>query len=344
MILNVKKAPKLFLGFAALGLLAAGAGVGVHIARANGIPATKALTYVGTLEGTDGQLIEGPHDIALAVWDSGVQGEGTKWCEVPAQSLIVKAGRFELSLPDTCPAGFNDRSDTFLEITVDGESMGRSKVGAVPYAAEADTAGKARVANQAAPGSPLAQTLAAANARIDTAAVADAWADCQVVAMLQEAAALGAAARTAASNTFPAKCRRVGDSLEVMATFLGAGQVPCGTLTSATNNTAGFGVSLGLSVVGFEVDDDKLIRPGFGAPVGSGRIGTGGVTVQRFNVPSVGDTVWDNRVWVYPLSGSTFTDCARPSASAPWTQTVGFPTTTVRFTIPVKGFSATVAP
>jgi hypothetical protein len=49
------------------------------------------------------------------------------------------AGRFQLALPD-CQAAVGASPDLWLEAIVDGKSLGRTKLGAVPYAIEASHA------------------------------------------------------------------------------------------------------------------------------------------------------------------------------------------------------------
>jgi hypothetical protein len=371
---NVKSTHKWLLAFAALGLLTVG-GVGLHLARANGIPSTKALTYVGTLEDAGGKLVEGPHDIGLVVWDSGVQGDGTKWCEVAPQSLIVKNGRFELSLPDSCPAGFKDRADTFLEISVDGENMGRSRVGAVPYAVEADTASSARRATNAdhadqadaatgakevIAGGGLDQALASGsaatqqvNARVDNAGIIEAWKECTVRGMLTPGNA-SPPRGSFSSHDHPAKCRRVGDSLEVMGSFYstpGASElrVSCSELypNPGPGELNSF-PSYSIAIVGFDVDDDKLRRDGPGAMVGSIRIETTGafsdLPLFRAALTEPGQSAEQNRLILQGATAGVAGICARAFTNAPYVGFVSHPTLAYHFTIPIKGWGATVAP
>lgn len=374
MIKDVKGTHKLVFGFAALGILTA-SGIGLHIARANGIPATKALTYVGTLEDAAGKLLEGPHDIGLTVWDSGVQGEGTKWCEAPVQSLVVKNGRFELSLPDSCPAGFNDRADTFLEILVDGESMGRSRIGAVPYAVEADTASKARRATNAdhadqadaatgakevIAGGGLEKALGDAaaatdkvNARVDTAGVIEAWKDCSVRGMVTPSN--GALPRGSfSSKDHVAKCRRVGDSVEVMGSFYAAPgtqdlQVQCADIYPNPGNTGITAFpSYSIAIVGLDIDDAKLRREGPGALVGMIRLeapgGQSDLPLFRAALTEPGDAVQQNRLLLQGATGTPAGFCSRISTNLPYSGTISHPTVSYRFTVPIKNIGATVAP
>ena len=46
-------------------------------------------------------------------------------------------------LPDACLAGIHASANLWSEVLVDGGSVGRAKIGAVPYAVEADTASNA---------------------------------------------------------------------------------------------------------------------------------------------------------------------------------------------------------
>ncbi len=130
-------------------------------ARAAGIPAANALTYTGYLETPDGKPIATDINVTVNVWDAATDGK--KVCEATAEKLKPVAGRFQVPLPD-CQAPVGATPDLWLEALIDGTSLGRTKVGAVPYAVEAN---HASVADAAGEGSPLATQLTELQAGID---------------------------------------------------------------------------------------------------------------------------------------------------------------------------------
>jgi hypothetical protein len=108
-------------------------------AGADGIPSTGALTYSGTLEDTAGALLTGDHEIEVRLWPAA-SGGTTPLCTTTPQSVTVVSGRFFLTLPDDCTTDVKANADVWTEVLVDGASLGRARVGAVPYAVEADRA------------------------------------------------------------------------------------------------------------------------------------------------------------------------------------------------------------
>jgi hypothetical protein len=146
---------------------------------ANGIPATAAMTYSGTLEDPSGAPLGGTKSIGLTFWDQAANG--TSQCSVPPSQLALDQGRFDIILPDTCTAAVKANPDLWIEITVDGASLGRSKAGAVPYAVEAahavnsDTAANATNATKATTATNATSATNATNAtNATTAATANA--------------------------------------------------------------------------------------------------------------------------------------------------------------------------
>jgi hypothetical protein len=125
---------------AVLGLVLAG-GFLAGRAWAEGIPATGALTYTGTLEDVNGVALTGAKSIEVRLWDA--QTAGTQQCSAGPTSLNLVGGRFQLSLPDACTASAKAGPDRWVEVLVDAGSLGRTKLGAVPYAVEASHAATA---------------------------------------------------------------------------------------------------------------------------------------------------------------------------------------------------------
>lgn len=134
-------------------VLASGATLLAVRAYAAGIPATNALTYTGYLETPDGKPVTSAVNLDVYVWSAAAAG--SKVCEVSVGNVTPVAGRFQVSLPDACTTAVKGSPNLWLELRVDGSSLGRSKLGAVPYAVEAahatnaDSAAKADSATTA---------------------------------------------------------------------------------------------------------------------------------------------------------------------------------------------------
>jgi len=123
------------------------ASVGTFVAvtaRAAGIPAVSALTYSGYLESPDGTPLSNKVGVSIDVWNAASAGK--KVCSVATTSITPVSGRFQVTLPDACTTAVGDNADLWLEVTVDGTSLGRTKLGAVPYAVEASHAASADAA------------------------------------------------------------------------------------------------------------------------------------------------------------------------------------------------------
>jgi hypothetical protein len=113
------------------------------------------------LETPDGKAVTDDITVTVTVWDA--LKDGNKVCEASAEKVKPIAGRFQLPLPD-CQAAVGASPELWLEAVIDGSSLGRTKLGAVPYAVEAN---HAAAADTAAQGSPLATQLAALRADVD---------------------------------------------------------------------------------------------------------------------------------------------------------------------------------
>jgi len=160
------------------GILAATLGIGVagtlvvqHV-RAAGIPAESTLSYAGHLAAPDGTPVNGAKNIGLGVYSAATGG--TRVCDVVSSQVVVTAGRFQIALPALCVSAIKANSDLWVEVQVDGGSIGRSKIGAVPYAIEAAEASAAT--------GLLAQQLVPAGAvmAFDLAACPPGWSELEV--------------------------------------------------------------------------------------------------------------------------------------------------------------------
>lgn len=123
---------------AALTLAVAAVGYRVGKARADGVPMMNPLFYSGTLEDS-GRPVEGTRDITIRLWDAATGG--TIACpETTAMATPVQSGRFRVALGSACVMAIQRNPELWTEVVVGGTSLGRSKVGAVPYAVEAGRA------------------------------------------------------------------------------------------------------------------------------------------------------------------------------------------------------------
>lgn len=143
-------------------------------AFAGGIPGTGALTYAGTLEDAMGApLTGGPYNVEVKLWSA--LSAGTELCTTGSMSVTLMNGRFSLTLPDDCTAQIQDNSDAAAEVLVDGQSLGRAKLGAVPYAVEAlhaVSADSAATATMATSATSATSAMTATNAEMATGALA----------------------------------------------------------------------------------------------------------------------------------------------------------------------------
>ena len=110
-------------------------------AVADGIPGTEPLNYAGTLLGASGTPLTGDHAILLRLWSE--LEAGNVLCTRPEAVVTLELGRFSLPLPDACADSVKNNPDVWVEVVVDSVSLGRAKIGAVPYAIEADHATRA---------------------------------------------------------------------------------------------------------------------------------------------------------------------------------------------------------
>jgi hypothetical protein len=132
------------LGIGALGL-AVGSGYGIR-AAASGIPTSHALTYVGELDDPNGP-ITGSRHIQVILYDA-VTG-GNSLCQSASASVNVASGRFSVQLPDACTSAVAAKPNAWVDVLVDGNDTGRTPIGAVPYAVEANHAVSAENASSA---------------------------------------------------------------------------------------------------------------------------------------------------------------------------------------------------
>jgi hypothetical protein len=160
---------------------------------ADGVAATDPLYYAGTLH-ESGAPVTGPRAFTLILWDSvTASATANSKCQTTAGTVPVNNGRFRIALDVACSTAVNANPDLWIEVIVGATSLGRKKLGAVPYAVEAQRASAAS---------------GALKARVDLIPIVTDWQSYTPV-MSRD----GGATVTAATST--GRFRRVGDSIEV---------------------------------------------------------------------------------------------------------------------------------
>ncbi|MFZ5896832.1 MAG: hypothetical protein ACOY0T_37595 [Myxococcota bacterium] len=107
-------------------------------ASALGIPKLDALVYSGIVTDAKGLPLSGSQTIGVAVWDA--DSGGNKVCERSSAPTPVETdGRFSVVMDD-CIKAVHVSPNLWVEVSVSGSPLGRSKIGAVPYAVEAESA------------------------------------------------------------------------------------------------------------------------------------------------------------------------------------------------------------
>jgi hypothetical protein len=149
-------------GFVSLiGLVAVSAYL-VGRARAAGVPTAQALTYSGILTDTAGTPLTGSQNIQITLWDMATAG--TQQCSAGPTATMLTQGAFQVVLPAACTTAIHANGDLWVEVFVGGTSLGRTKLGAVPYAIEADHAVNA---DQSAGNFTVPGTITTANAQVN---------------------------------------------------------------------------------------------------------------------------------------------------------------------------------
>ena len=107
-------------------------------AAAEGVPATDPLWFSGTL--TDGGApVDGVRDVTIRMFDAG--SGGAEVCTTVAAGAPVTAGRFRIALGADCVTAVHAAPELWVQVEVGGVSLGRTKIGAVPYALETGSGG-----------------------------------------------------------------------------------------------------------------------------------------------------------------------------------------------------------
>ena len=105
--------------------------------HAEGIPTTSALHYSGTLE-EEGIPVSGTRNIVVYLWSDPRSDDPGPACLTNSPDTPVRQGRFRVNLSDDCVQAIRENSDLWVEVIIEDLSFGRERIGAVPYAVEAD--------------------------------------------------------------------------------------------------------------------------------------------------------------------------------------------------------------
>jgi len=130
-------------------------------ARAAGIPQIAALVYSGTLTDGTGRPLTGSRSVQLQIYAAATGGGAL--CQSTATTVSLVSGTFRVPLGHDCVAVVHANPDLYIDVLVDGASVGRAKLGAVPYAVEADTAQHAATS---VPGGGLDMQITALTTRV----------------------------------------------------------------------------------------------------------------------------------------------------------------------------------
>jgi hypothetical protein len=134
------------LGLAAGALCLAGTvSYAVGLAVAADVPEMDPLVFTGLIV-EDGQAVDGDHDLVVEFWRSPDSTDaGDRVCFGEASGTSVTAGRYRIPVPN-CVEPLQVEQELYSELIMDGRSIGRTKVGAMPFAL---TAGGAERASEA---------------------------------------------------------------------------------------------------------------------------------------------------------------------------------------------------
>jgi hypothetical protein len=147
-----------------------GLACGLAHVQAEGPPTMQPLWYAGTVADDSGVPLKDNHQVVLRLF-AYPTGPDMPVCEVaPESALPFQNGRFRLDASKCVPT-IQAQPDLFAELSVDGKAfLPRSKVGAVPYALEAQHALSANNATEATHAMAAASASTAVNATNATTA------------------------------------------------------------------------------------------------------------------------------------------------------------------------------
>jgi hypothetical protein len=152
-----------------LGLVAMlGMGYGLARVQAEGVPRSQPLWYAGSVADSAGKALETKnYDVTFGLYDRQDQQVGeTASCAVVAKATRIVDGRFRIDVSE-CALALQRNPDLFAELAIDGgKPFARAKVGAVPFALEAEHAVGSSSADSARNGSALSAEIADLKTRV----------------------------------------------------------------------------------------------------------------------------------------------------------------------------------
>jgi hypothetical protein len=87
------------------------------------------------LSDATGTPLTGSKNLQILLFDAATAGN--QLCATTPAAMTLQAGAFQIALPDMCTAAVQANTDVWVDVFVDGASVGRTKLSAVPYAVEA---------------------------------------------------------------------------------------------------------------------------------------------------------------------------------------------------------------
>ena len=125
-------------------MLAGGAmALGMRAVVADGVPDQSPLFYSGFLY-DNGVAVDGDRPLTVILWKGGVaEPAESPACSTGPAATSIRRGRFRMALNASCKAAVNANRNLYVEVVVGNTTMGREKLGASPYAIEAERAGAA---------------------------------------------------------------------------------------------------------------------------------------------------------------------------------------------------------
>jgi hypothetical protein len=148
-------------------------------------------------------------------WNAATNG--TSVCNTSSTAIALDSGRFSVALPDACASAVKASPDLWAEVLVNGGSLGRTKINAVPYALEAghatnaDNATNATTAATANAAGGALKTVINGLASASSVPVVTAWAPLAATEVFSATTTGG----DITNETTVAWFRRVGDSVQL---------------------------------------------------------------------------------------------------------------------------------
>lgn len=122
-----------------------GLAYGLARVQADGAPQAQPLWYSGSVSDADGKPLDSNYNVTLRLFERQQPQAGElPACEADAKSTRIARGRFRIDV-SSCSAALKANPDLYAELTIGddvnaGKPFERAKIGAVPFALEAQHA------------------------------------------------------------------------------------------------------------------------------------------------------------------------------------------------------------